>query len=163
VCATAARERDAFWAKPAVDSLHDAGNLLLAFLMLWMYMAFSQFIIIWSANLPEETSWYVERSRGGWLGLAVFLAVFQFALPFLCLLQRPVKRDPRTLAAVAALLVAGRFADVLWLAGPYFWERIPRIDWTLFPAVAGLGLLWTAAYLHAWRRRAAAEMPAEAR
>lgn len=163
VGATAVSRPDAFREKAAVDSLHDAGNLLLAFLMLWVYMAFSQFLIIWSANLPEETSWYLGRARGGWLGLAACLAVFQFAVPFLLLLQRPVKRDPRRLAAVAALLVAGRLADVLWLAGPYFWERVRDVDWTLVPAASGLALAWTGAYLRAWRARAAAERPAGAR
>ena len=76
---------------------HDLGKLLLAFTMLWAYLNFSQFLIIWSGNLPEEIPWYIERMRGGWGVIAIALVVGHFALPFLLLLsQRPEE------AAVAA-------------------------------------------------------------
>ena len=72
---------------------NDLGNLLLAFVMLWAYLSFSQFLIIWSGNLPKEISWYVVRAEGGWARLAVFLIIFHFAIPFLLLLQRGLKRQ----------------------------------------------------------------------
>ena len=76
---------------------NDLGNLLLTFVMLWAYLSFSQFLIIWSGNLPKEISWYVIRANGGWAKLAVFLIVFHFAIPFLLLLQRGLKRRMRPL------------------------------------------------------------------
>src|SRR5690606_35799119 len=89
--------------KPLVDLLlpkhfHDWGNLILAFVLLWAYMAFSQFLIIWSANLPEEVSWYVYRTTHGWQILAIALVIFHFALPFLILLNRRSKRAASNLA-----------------------------------------------------------------
>src|SRR5512145_2860711 len=80
---------------------HDLGKLLLAFVMLWAYLAFSQFLIIWSGNLPEEIPWYLERMRGGWGILALLLIVGHFALPFALLLSRDLKRHGGLLAKVA--------------------------------------------------------------
>jgi hypothetical protein len=71
------------------------GNFLLAFTVVWTYLAFSQFMIIWSANLPEDIPWYIRRFSGGWGVIAVLLLVFHFFVPFLILLNRFVKRDPR--------------------------------------------------------------------
>src|SRR5204862_1749132 len=83
------------------DHFHDAGNLTLAFVMLWAYFAFSQFLIIWSGNLPHEISWYQHRLQTGWRVLALLLLVFHFAVPFLVLLSRRVKREGVALARVA--------------------------------------------------------------
>ena len=79
--------------------LHDLGNLLLAFIMLWAYMSFSQFLIIWSGNLPEEIPWYLRRTHGGWQWVALVLIVFHFFLPFFVLLFRESKRQPQLAAA----------------------------------------------------------------
>jgi hypothetical protein len=84
--------------------LHDLGNLMLAFTMLWAYMAFSQYLIIWSGNLPEEIPWYLRRARGAWQWVALALIVFHFFLPFFVLLFRENKRHGRRLARVAAFL-----------------------------------------------------------
>jgi Ni/Fe-hydrogenase subunit HybB-like protein len=92
----------------------DLGNLLLAFVMLWAYLSFSQFLIIWSENLPEETTWYFNRTRGGWQWIAVALIIFEFAVPFLLLLSRDTKTSERRLMGVAALALAQRFVDVYW-------------------------------------------------
>src|SRR5262249_35884730 len=83
--------------------LRDLGNLLLAFVMLWAYMAFSQYLLIWSGNLPEEAAWYARRAEGGWQGVVWVLGLFQFAMPFLLLLSRDVKDHGWRL-----LVVAGR-------------------------------------------------------
>ena len=85
--------------------LRDCGNLLLAFTMVWMYLSFSQFLLIWSGNLPEEISWYLNRSQNGWQWVAASLALFHFAVPFALLLSREYKQDPRRLAGVALLLL----------------------------------------------------------
>ena len=77
----------------APDHLHDLGKLMLAFVMLWAYFSFSQFLIIWSANLPEEIPCYLTRVDGGWEWVSALLIVGQFVLPFLLLLYRDLKRS----------------------------------------------------------------------
>ena len=98
--------------------LHDLGNLLLAFVMLWAYMAFSQFLIIWSGNLAEETPWYIRRTHGGWQWVALVLIGFHFFLPFFVLLFRENKRQPQLLLRVASLVLAMHLVDLIWLVVP---------------------------------------------
>ncbi|MFZ0038172.1 MAG: hypothetical protein WAK91_12160 [Candidatus Acidiferrales bacterium] len=135
------------------DQFNDLGNLLLAFVMLWAYLSFSQFLIIWSGNLPKEISWYVVRAEGGWARLAVFLIIFHFAIPFLLLLQRGVKRQMKALAIVAGALIFISFVDVFWLVVPAFEPGGPRLhpfDLTLPIAIGGL---WVASYAWQLKRR----------
>src|SRR5262249_43944309 len=98
--------------------VHDLGKLMLAFIMLWAYVAFSQFLIIWSGNLPEEIAFYRLRLDGGWGGVGLFLVLFHFGLPFLLLLSRPLKRDVRLLGGVAAALLVARVVHLYWLVAP---------------------------------------------
>ena len=98
--------------------IHDLGKLLLAFVMVWAYFSFSQFLIVWSGNLPEEIPWYIRRLGAGWQWLALVLVVFHFALPFLLLLSRDLKRNARTLGVVAAGVLLVRLVDLFWLIGP---------------------------------------------
>lgn len=102
------------------DTFQNLGSLLLAFVMLWAYAAFSQFLLIWSGNLPEEIEWYRPRLEGGWQWIALLLIICQFALPFLLLLSRDIKRDPRLLAGVALTVLAVHFVDLLWQILPAF-------------------------------------------
>jgi hypothetical protein len=97
---------------------HDHGKLLLAFVMLWAYFSFSQFLIIWSGNLPEEIPWYLRRLFGGWGYVAVALVVFHFALPFILLLSRDLKRRARALVLVALLVLFMRVVDLVWTIAP---------------------------------------------
>lgn len=99
---------------------HDIGNLMLGFTMLWTYMAFSQYLISWSGNLPEEAMWYEPRIHGGWQIVSGLIMLFHFAVPFLILLQRPVKRRGPALAMVAVLLIVMRHLDLLWIMQPSF-------------------------------------------
>jgi len=99
---------------------HDLGKLLLAFVMLWAYLSFSQFLIIWSGNLPEEIPWYIERIRGGWGIVALLLVIGHFALPFALLLSRDLKRHSNLLARVAIFVIAMRLVDLIWLVAPTF-------------------------------------------
>src|SRR5678809_1420042 len=103
---------------------HDLGKLLLALVMLWAYFAFSQFLIIWSGNLPEEITWYLKRIYGGWGYLIVAIGILHFAAPFLFLLSRGLKRDPRKLVLVAVLILAMRCVDLLWMLVPAFQHRM---------------------------------------
>ncbi len=108
----------------APSHLRDLGNLLLTFVMLWAYMQISQFLLIWSGNLPEEIPWYLRRIRGGWGFVALVIVLLHFALPFLLLLSKDIKRNRRLLAGVALGLMAIRFIDLslptLTMANIYF-------------------------------------------
>jgi hypothetical protein len=98
--------------------LHDLGKLLLAFVMLWAYFAFSQLLIIWSGNLPEEISFYRARLYGGWGVVAVCVLIFHFFVPFFVLLSRDVKRSVRLLPMVALWLILMRLVDIFWITRP---------------------------------------------
>src|SRR5271157_5994588 len=95
--------------------LNDYGNLLLTFTMLWAYLSFSQFLIIWGGNMKEEIPWYMTRARGGWTSVALILIIFHFAVPFLLLLMRFVKRRAEILGWVAAGLIVMSLVDIFWL------------------------------------------------
>ena len=99
---------------------HDLGKLMLAFVMLWAYFSFSQFLIIWAGNLPEEIPFYLRRFDGGWGYFSLLLAFGHFALPFCLLLSRDLKRRPHLLANVAWFIIAIRLVDLIWLVGPNF-------------------------------------------
>jgi len=126
---------------------HDLGKLLLALVMLWAYFAFSQFLIIWSGNLPEEITYYLRRIYGGWGAVIVAIGILHFAAPFLFLLSRGIKRSPRSLAMIAVLIIVMRMVDLLWMLGPAFHHR----KWIVMDAVAliGFGGLWL--WLFTWQ------------
>jgi hypothetical protein len=123
-------------------ALNDLGNLLLTFTMLWAYLSFSQFLLIWSGNLPDEIPWYTARATGGWAWIAVLLIIFHFAVPFLLLLSRFVKRRIRLLSAVAAGLVVMSLMDMFWLLAPAYDRAGPRFHWLDWTAVIGMGGVW---------------------
>lgn len=125
---------------------HDLGNLLFAFVMLWAYVSFSQFLIIWSGNLPEETPWYLHRLGHGWQWISLALVVFHFAVPFLLLLSRRTKRAAATLAMVAIGLLLMRAVDLFWLVMPNFYGDSLRVHWLDVTALAGIGGVWVAMF-----------------
>ena len=100
--------------------LHDNGNLLLAFVMLYTYLSFSQFIIIWSGNLPEEIRWYLARTQHGWKPIMIFLVVVHFVAPFLLLLNRGLKKKSSSLGAIALLILCARVGEIYWQVLPNF-------------------------------------------
>lgn len=132
---------------------HDLGKLLFALVLLWAYLTFSQFLIIWSGNLPEEIPWYLDRMREPWQAVSVLVVVGHFLLPFLILLSRDVKRNPRTLAAMALGILAMRYVDTYWLIVPSFPDPTSRIHWMDLAALVGLGGVWLAAWCRALRTR----------
>jgi hypothetical protein len=97
---------------------HDLGKLMLALVMVWAYFNFSQFLIIWSGNIPEETGWYLSRMSGGWGYIGVLLILFHFGFPFLVLLQQDFKRRVWWLATLAIFILVMRFLDMFYLIGP---------------------------------------------
>lgn len=100
------------------DRLHDFGKLTFALTMVWAYFSFSQWLIIWSGNLPEEIIWYLDRIKGGWQVVAILLVFLQFALPFSLLLSRHIKQNPRKLVPIAVLVLFMRVVDLFWLIAP---------------------------------------------
>jgi hypothetical protein len=129
------------------DRFHDLGNLLLALVMLWAYLGFSQFLIVWAENLREEIPWYLSRMTGGWQAVALLLIAFQFALPFLLLLSRSAKRRSRVLAGVALLILAMHWVDIFWLVAPAFHPGKLYLHWIDLTALVGIGGVWMAAFL----------------
>lgn len=124
----------------------DLANLTLATVMLWAYMAFSQYLITFSGNTVEEISWYLDRNRGGWAVVPALLIVAHFALPFGVLLTNsPMKRTPARLARIALFIVLMRFVDLFWLVTPTF-----RPQLSISPADFGAPLLLGGIWLWAW-------------
>ncbi len=124
----------------------DLGNLILAFVMLWAYIAFTQFLIIWAGNLPEEIIWYRIHTRGGWIAIVIALGLFHFALPFVLLLFRNVKAKARALAAVAVALLVVRLMDLWWVVAPSLHSTL-RLHWMDVLAPVGIGGIWIAVFV----------------
>jgi hypothetical protein len=130
---------------------HDLGKLMLALVMVWAYFNFSQYLIIWSGNIPEETGWFIDRTKGGWGYVGVLLIFFHFAFPFLVLLQQDFKRKARWLASLAIFILIMRVIDMFYLIGanPRIDEHIQRgafapswMDIIAPIAVGGIWLWW---------------------
>jgi hypothetical protein len=132
---------------------HDWGKLLLAFVMLWAYFSFSQFLIIWAGNLPEEISFYLPRTRGAWGVVAIAIALFHFAVPFALLLSRDLKRNARTLTGVAVGMLFMRWVELVWQVEPAFHERNATMDWLYVAAPAAIGGLWLWYFLRELKKR----------
>jgi len=126
---------------------NDLGSLLVAFVMLWSYMMFSQLLLVYSGNLVEEIPWYTIRSAGGWQWVGVLLALFYFLLPFLLLLSRDVKRNPRRLRVVAALILCMSFLHQVWMVGPVYSPGRFYLSWMALAALAGIGGFWFALFV----------------
>ena len=129
------------WLKP--DYVHDHGKWMLTFVMVWAYFAFSQWLIIWAGNLPEEITWYMRRLNGGWGYVGLFLVVFHFAIPFVLLLSRPFKREVRRLVWLAVWLMLMRYLDLFWMIEPNFSARL-SVTWADVVIPIAMGGLWLA-------------------
>ncbi len=136
---------------------HDLGKLQLALVMVWAYFSFSQLLIVWSGNLPEEIPWYLERFKGIWRYVGIALILLNFALPFLLLLSRDLKRNARRLVMVASLIIVMRFVDLLWLIVPEFEHGHPGHLWNYIVyllAAIGMGGVWLGWFFWQLRQRA---------
>jgi hypothetical protein len=127
-------------------NLHDIGKLLFMTVLLWAYLSLSQFLIIWAGNLPEETFWYYERSVGMWHCVSTFIPVCQFVIPFLVLLPRNNKTNPRVLIPIIILMLCVRVLETVWLVTPSVRQEGAVIHWMDFAAPLGLGGVWFAIY-----------------
>ena len=137
----------------APKHFHDLGKLLLTFVMLWAYFAFSQLLIVWAGNLPEEISFYMPRFVGPWRWIGLTMIVFEFAIPFVLLLSRDLKRHARALAVVAIILLGMRFIDLFWLVGPAFHPALVLLPWMELLATIGLGGVWLSVYMSQLKRQ----------
>ncbi len=124
------------------ENFHHLGSLLLAFTMLWAYMAFSQFLVIWSGDLPHEIVWYLHRIAGGWRWVVIFLVLFHFLGPFFLLLSRQRKQNRSALAAIAGVMFVAHVVDVWWMITPAFYPHGLHLSWLNFAALLGVGGLW---------------------
>lgn len=145
--------------KPA--HFHDLGKLLLTFVMLWAYFAFSELVIVWSGNLTNEIPWYWKRFGTSWGWLGVLLIVFQFVIPFLLLLSRPLKRNPVLLSGLVAVVLFMRFIDLMWIVMPGFYRSGLQIHWLNLTVPLAMGGLWTATFLWQLRKRPLLPLQAE--
>lgn len=125
----------------------DLGNLLLSFIMLWAYLSFCQFLLVWVENLHQEIPWYLHRTAGGWAAVALALIILQFALPFVLLLSRAVKREAATLCGVAVLIILMHWVEILWFVAPAFHPTQFSISWLDVLASVAVGGLWLGAFL----------------
>ena len=112
-----------------VEHLHDLGKFLLAATVFWAYIAFSQYMLIWYANLPEETTFFISRSQGNWMWVSISLIVFKFIVPFLFLLPRWIKRIPKLIGAIACLILWMQLVDIYWLIYPHWSMKQPEFGW----------------------------------
>jgi hypothetical protein len=142
---------------------HDLGKLLLAFVMLWAYLSFSQFLIIWSGDLPEEIPWYIERIRGSWGAVAMALVLGHFVLPFALLLSADLKKRSSLLQKVAAFILVMRLVDLIWYVAPAFRHLAPEeaggthslmpMHWMDIAIPVGLTAVWVFLFVRQLRTR----------
>lgn len=135
----------------------DQGTLLLALVLLWGYLAFMEFLTVWSGNLPREVAWYLPRLQTGWRWLSLAVLLGNLVLPFLALLPRAVRGHPRRLAIVAAVLLFAQALYVAWLVLPGLHPAGPWLHWSLAAAAFAIGGAWLAT---TWRYERLAAEPA---
>jgi hypothetical protein len=148
LCFAVVVERILFRYKPMSELLkpeqvQDHGKFMLTFIMVWAYFAFSQWLIIWAGNLPEEITWYMRRLNGGWGYVGLFLVLFHFAVPFILLISRPFKRDITRLVWLAVWLLLMRYVDLFWVIEPNF-SVIFHVTWLDIVVPIAMGGVWLA-------------------
>jgi hypothetical protein len=129
------------------DFVHDHGKWMLTFVMVWAYFSFSQWLIIWAGNLPNEITFYLKRLNGGWGYIGLVLALFHFAVPFAILLSRPLKRDIRKLVWLAVWLIVMRYIDLFWIIEPNFSNTL-SLTWADVVVPIAIGGIWLAYFFH---------------
>jgi len=133
--------------------LQDLGKMMLMFLMLWAYFAFSQVLIIWAGNLTREIPYYTRRLNTSWRWVGLSLVVLQFFVPFLLLLSRSLKSQRRTIATIAGIIIGMRFVDLFWMITPQFYQNGFSLHWMDVAATIGIGGLWLAMFLSQLQKR----------
>ena len=132
--------------------MNDLGSLLFAFVVVWSYMIWFQFMLIWIADLPTDVMWYVPRSHGGWKWVAWTLFVFAFLVPLFLLLSRSVKRDATALRRLSLLILAMQLVYAAYLVVPSYSMSTGGSDWMILVTPLGVGGLWMACFLRQFGR-----------
>lgn len=135
------------------QQFHDIGNLMFAFTILWTYMNISQYVIIWSGNLPEEIEYYLHRAHSPWTEMAAGIAVLHFGVPFVLMLFKANKKNPRILVKIAGGLLVMRFVDYFWTLMPAYRHDHFHVSWMDIAAPVGLMGLWLYVFLGALQKR----------
>ena len=135
-----------------LDHYHDLGRWLFVLAVFWAYIAFSQYLLIWYANLPEETVWFRHRLEGNWAWLSAALLVGNFILPFLLLIARAAKRRLGLLASVALLLLGMHYVDLHWVVMPTVDRHGFHLHWLDLAAMTGVGAAYALAFWNLLRR-----------
>ncbi len=128
------------------QQFNDLGNFLLTMVIMWTYIALSQYLIIWLGNLKEEIPWYLVRGSGSWATVSQLLIAFHFVIPFFILLSRSNKRQPKALTMLGLFLLLARFIDIYWLIVPAFRPDAVFFHWLDAAALLGVGGIWMAAF-----------------
>ncbi|MGI8740613.1 MAG: hypothetical protein ACR2KU_13695 [Gammaproteobacteria bacterium] len=149
ICVVLLSWRESASANISPDRLHDLGNLLLMFALIWMYLFYMEFITVWIADGPEEITWYLPRLDTSWSILSWTLPALCFIAPLPMLLSRRAKRNRRMLGVIATIMLCGYFGHVFWLIMPAFREHGFAIRWSDVGAFLGVGGLWLAVF--SWR------------
>lgn len=132
------------------DHFYNFGGLMFAFTNFWAYIAFSQFLLIWYANIPEETFWFLHRWEGSWIAVSIGMVIIHFIVPYAMLLPQPAKSDPARLKFVAVWMIFAHFYDLYWLVMPTYSPHSAPVSWMeLYPAVLCAGIVITAFMLFA--------------
>ncbi len=132
-----------------VEHYHDIGKLLFAFVVFWAYIAFSQYMLIWYANVPEETQWFLKRQTGEWTTVSLLLIFGHFVVPFLLLVSRFIKRRPLLLAITGGFVAVMGWVDMYWLVIPEFSPGVARFGLLDILCFLGMNGVWSAAVV--WR------------
>jgi hypothetical protein len=132
--------------------VHNHGKLMLTLIMLWAYFSFSQLLIIWAGNLPDEITFFIRRFVGGWQYIGLYLVIFHFAIPFILLLSRPFKRNPQSLVKVAVWMIFMRGVDLYWYIEPTAHKNL-YFHWLDLVVPLGMGGLWIGMYFRNLRSR----------
>lgn len=135
------------------EHYHDIGKLLFAFIVFWAYIGFSQYMLYWYANIPEETGWFLRRQTNGWGWVSLLLLFGHFVLPFVALLSRAPKRNRRMLGAVAAWMLVVHWVDLYWIAFPELRPQDPLPHLVDLTTAVGLVGVWLASAAFIMRRR----------
>ncbi len=137
------------------DHYYSFGALLFAITNFWAYIAFSQFLLIWYANIPEETFWFVARWEGGWGFVSVLLMIARFAIPYAALLSQPSKCDPKNLQRVSLFILFAHFIDLYWLVMPTFSKTIVFGIYELGFPILSIGIIILVFYAQARKKNLA--------
>ena len=133
--------------------LRDLGTLMLGFVMLWAYTSFSQLLIIWAGNLPEEITWYFKRLQGGWETVGYALIFIHFGVPFVLLVSSRIKARIPVLVAISCCIIFMRFVDLFWITAPALGKPELTVSWMDICIPVAIGGLWVYVFFGQLKKR----------